>query len=150
VGEHNEDASLWRGQLAEHPRAHQDLKLGAMNTNTIRRSLRGVRSDRPARFDIRDGKPFGNPTHSVAKRDAEDTHREVYIRVPSSHVADKTAHAVLSLKEMQGRIGVAVPVIPNPPASCSPMMDAQPKRLCNLEDGDMLLDPRGVWLVAFV
>jgi hypothetical protein len=98
-------------------------------------------SDRPTRFDIRNWKPFGNPTHGIAKGDTENTHHKVYVGVSSAHVADKAAHAVLSFKEVQGRIGVAVPVVFNSPASCSPVTDVQSKRLCDFEDRDMLLNP---------
>jgi hypothetical protein len=129
VGKRNEDASFWCGQLAEHSRAHQNLKLGTMNTDTIGSGLHRMRSDRPARSDVRDSEALGNPAHCLSKRDAENTHHQVNVGVAAAHVADKAADAVFPLEKMQGRIGIAMRVIVRPPALGAAMTDSQTKRL---------------------
>jgi len=52
---------------------------------------------------------FGNPTYSVAKRDTQDAHHEVY--VGAAQFADEAPPSVSLLVEMQRGISIAMRVI---------------------------------------
>jgi hypothetical protein len=76
-------------------------------------------SNGTAWLDIWDCKTFGDPAHSLTKRDSQDPHNEVYVRVRAKHVADKTAHTVTSLEETQGGISITMSVVLWTPTFCA-------------------------------
>jgi len=147
IGERDENASVSRGELPKHPGAHEDFKFRAIDAYAVRQdSITTAMSERTAQFDIWDREPFGNPAHGLAKRDTEDTHYEVNVGMTSAHVADKAAHAVASLVEMQRGVSVAVSVILWSPAPCALVANVESKRTSYFKNRDMLLDPRCVGL----
>jgi hypothetical protein len=99
-----------------------------------------------ARLDIWNREALGNPANGSAYFNAENPHHQIDTGMTAAHITDKTTHAVSSLVKTQGRVGIAVPVIYQSPTLCSTATNAHSKRLRDLQDGDIFLDPGNIRL----